>query len=536
MAKTDLLRGVLRSLRLSRGAILAAKTESRVLEEELSTRREFLRRAAAAGALAFGGGLLERAAAAPPQPAEGEPVVILGAGLAGLTAAYRLQQARVPWALYEAGPRWGGRVLTRRGFNADGMFCELGGELVDTSHEDLLALARELGLGVEPLAPAAVGVTRNLYHFGGRAYSDAELLVGVRPLVGRVLADLRTIFGAAPRRMITYDAPANAARWDKMTLREYLDSMTGVDRWVRDAIEVAYVTEYGLDAERQSALNLLMLVSLEVGPGDFELFGVSDEAFRIVGGSGALPDALAARLGLAADGGPRYKPGHELIALSDRGRDLTLTFAAPQGTVEVRAARAICTIPFSVLRGVDGVESLSMRPQKKAAIREMGYGTNSKLMLGFRDRAWRSGLGGSLKSNGGVFCDLDSQSFWETSRLQKGERGIITNYTGGAAGLACTAAEGPALADLDALFPGLKARFDGSKAFMNWGRQPHALGSYVCAQPGDYTRHFGSAGLTECGGRLLFAGEHASIDNGGYMNGGVETGNLAARALIAGRR
>lgn len=531
-----MLRGLQRLIALSRRSLASGRPEAELLGEdsERLSRRDFLARSgAAAGAMLLGGGLLETAAAA--AAASGDPVVILGAGVSGLTAAYRLQQAGVPWALYEASPRFGGRMMTKRGFNADGMFCELGGELVDSNHRDLMDLCAELGLPLQPLASTKAGVSRNIYFFNGRAHTDAQLLNAVRPLVEAIQASLDEIYaGASERRPITYRNPQRAARLDVLTLREYLDSLTHVDRWVRDAVEIAYVTEFGLDAERQSALNVILLISTKADAGDFELFGSSDEALRVVGGSGRLTDTLGDKLGLAGGETARYKPRHELVKISDSGSRLALTFASPGGIVELAASRAICTIPFSLLRGVEGVTALSLSPQKRSAIAQMAYGTNSKLMLGFKDRFWRAGVGKTPPSNGGLFTDLNSQSFWDTARLQKGERGIMTNYTGGATGLARAMSDvQPSLADLDVVFPGLKARFEGSTAFMNWGRYPHNLGSYICSQPGDYTRHFGSAGETECGGRLLFAGEHTSIENGGYMNGGVETGNIAARAIVA---
>ncbi len=462
-------------------------------------------------------------------------VAILGAGIAGLTAAYRLERAGVPWILYEAGTRLGGRILTRRNFNADGMFCELGGELVDTGHSALLGLASELGVPLEPLGESKAHAMRNLYAFGGAVYTDSQLVEAVQPLLARVRADLFEIFGERPRRMVTYREPANSARFDRMTLSEYLDSLSGVDAWVRRAVEMAYVTEYGLDAGRQSALNLLMLIGTKIEPGakEFELFGESDEAMRVAGGNSRLVEALAARLGIKEHGTARYMQGHALVKISDAGHKLDLTFATLGGAKRRSFSRVICTIPFSVLRGVDGVMGLDMSPRKKASIKEMGYATNSKLMLGFSGRYWRR-RGGHGPANGGIFADWGSQSFWETSRLQKGARGILTNYTGGAVGAARSLSDvSTSLADLETLFPGIAKASDGNKALMNWSKNPRNLGSYICPTPGEYARHYGAAGETECGGRLLFAGEHASPDGAGYMNGGVDSGNVAVKNLLA---
>jgi hypothetical protein len=110
------------------------------------SRRDFVRMLGATGMITLAGGFAPRPARGSPSPTpdtgSGDPVAIIGAGVAGLTAAYRLLQAGVPCEIFEGSERTGGRILTKYDFNKDGMFCELGGELVDTNHEDLIALAR----------------------------------------------------------------------------------------------------------------------------------------------------------------------------------------------------------------------------------------------------------------------------------------------------------------------------------------------------------------------------------------------------------
>ncbi len=119
------------------------------------SRRDFVRMLSAAGFLTAAGGLapqLARAAGSPtPSAGGGDPVAIIGAGVSGLTAAYRLHQAGIPCEIFEGSDRTGGRILTKNDFNKDGMFCELGGELVDANHADLIALAGELGVEIQEL-------------------------------------------------------------------------------------------------------------------------------------------------------------------------------------------------------------------------------------------------------------------------------------------------------------------------------------------------------------------------------------------------
>ena len=108
------------------------------------TRRRLLRLSAAAAGAAALSPVLDWSAYAKEQRPKG-PVAIIGGGVAGLTAAYRLHQAGAKAVVFEASNRWGGRMFTHYDFYK-GMFCELGGELVDTGHEDLQKLAAEVGV------------------------------------------------------------------------------------------------------------------------------------------------------------------------------------------------------------------------------------------------------------------------------------------------------------------------------------------------------------------------------------------------------
>jgi len=129
------------------------------------SRRDFVRMLSAAGLLTATGvtSRFVQGGETPKPAGRGEPVAILGAGLAGLTAAYRLLQAGVPCEIFEGSERTGGRVLTKTGFNEDAMFCELGGELVDANHADLIAPAGELRVEIQELKGEDKGV--DLYFF-----------------------------------------------------------------------------------------------------------------------------------------------------------------------------------------------------------------------------------------------------------------------------------------------------------------------------------------------------------------------------------
>src|SRR6478752_5720315 len=118
------------------------------------TRRKLLRLSAVAAGAAALSPVFEWNAYAKKKKRHGKhgprSIAIIGGGVAGLTAAYRLQAAGAKPVVFEASNRWGGRMFTQYDFYK-GMFCELGGELVDTNHEELQALGKELGVETQKL-------------------------------------------------------------------------------------------------------------------------------------------------------------------------------------------------------------------------------------------------------------------------------------------------------------------------------------------------------------------------------------------------
>jgi monoamine oxidase len=169
---------------------------------------------------------------------------------------------------------------------------------------------------------------------------------------------------------------------------------------------------------------------------------------------------------------------------------------------------------------------------KARAIRELGMGQNAKLALQFRTRHWAA-----LGCSGDTTSDRGYQQTWEATRAQAGAGGILVDYTGGTATLAQSGRLPSALADefltrIEPVLPGLTAQWNGRVAFEDWPRNPWTLGSYSYYAPGQYTA-FGGA-EAEAVGSCHFAGEHTSTDAQGYLEGAVESGERAAREVLAG--
>jgi monoamine oxidase len=519
MAGTPLFKTVQRALRLARaghrGGLDADAVVTRWQETAaLRSRREFL----LTSTLALAGAATACVPLVPQRPGAAD-VVVIGAGIAGLTAAYRLVQAGVKVRLFEAQNRIGGRILSLRNHFADGQVAELGGELIDSGHRHLRSLAAELGLALDDLEQDQPELARTVWFFEGRRRSEQEVIEAFLPIAAAIERDLATL-GEGD---ITYQTPQNAAALDRESLSDWFDRH-GISGWIRSLLAVAYTTEMGLEPEQQSALNLLTFISPEPDP--FRVFGESDERFHVRGGNDLVIQELGRRLGSVIEIGAVLESLRQSAAGAYR-----LSLRRDGASSEVTASHVILILPVTTLRQVD--LKLDLPAIKRRAIAELAYGTNAKLMIGFARRIWRE----STASDGSTFSDLPYQTSWETSRMQAGPAGILTNFVGGQHGIdigqgsAADQAE-RAVADLDRLYPGIAAQRSGMReARFHWPSHPWTLGSYLCLRPGDWTGLGGA--IAEPVGRLRFAGEHCSTLAQGFMEGGCETGDNAAAELLA---
>jgi monoamine oxidase len=447
-----------------------------------------------------------------------QPVLIVGAGVSGLTAAYRLQQAGVPVDVVEASHRIGGRLVSLSNFPGSLGTVELGGEFIDSRHTHVRSLAAELGLELADLHTADAGLEREILYFQGQRVSESKVIEEFAPLAHRINNDLETL----NTRDITYHTPSpHAIQLDRMSLAEYLEAEP-ISPLINQLVRVAYVTEFGRDPESQSCLNMLFLIGAEVGK--WSTYGLSDERYHVVGGNDQIPKKLAEKLNQRIVFGTVL----ESIRATDAGYRVSLR--QDNTSLERTYSRVLLTMPFSVLRQVE--LAVELPPVKRQAIHELGYGTSSKLAVPFRERIWRTRYGCTIS----IYTDLDFQNTWESARYAPGPGGWVTDLRGGQQGvlLAQNSPDSHAQAlakNLEQIFPGISRVSRGKALQAVWATEPYALGSYSCYLPGQWTQ-FGGA-EAERVGNLWFAGEHCSLGSQGYMNGACETGEAAARGILA---
>lgn len=518
MSRSPLFARLLSSLRLA--SWLDARRVSTAEGFERREEHAFQRRALLAGSLgaigcaATGGLPAVRTAAT-----SDARVVVVGAGLAGLTAAMRLRQAGVRARVFDAQRRVGGRAFTLRGHFP--CKAELGGELIDTGHTSMQALVRELGLTlVDRDAGLDAGVERERYVMQGQSWSERQVVEMFRPVASLVRRD-RALLGGREVSHAHHTPAAEAL--DALSTSSWLER-NGVRGPLRALLDVAFTSELGRDLDGQSALTFLFAIGAE--PDRFALYGDSDERYVVAEGSDAVARTLASRLGDAV------MPGHALVALRPRGDGGVRCVFDREGTsAEVDADRVILALPFNQLRRVElGVD---LPPAKRRAIADLPYGTNTKVFITTTGRPWREARSsGTTFHDGGVYHES-----WESLRSGgAGEHALLTAFSGGRLGVSLgesnPEAQGRRFAEaLDAVFPGSAEAFTGRAARMHWPAAPFQEGSYACYGPGDWCRIGGEEGTAA--GAVHFAGEHTSRRAPGFMEGAVESGERAAREVVA---
>lgn len=444
-------------------------------------------------------------------------VVIIGGGLAGLSAAYELSQAGHEVTVLEARARPGGRVFTIRGQFADGMYAEAGATNVFDVHHWTIKYAKHLGVDLDLVTPPAGAA---VFHVKGK-----RLVIKPNTPVDWPF-ELRADEQGQTRAQLwsKYVLPAlkeigdpEGPDWPSSSLKK-LDDMTfaqflrdrGASPGAVSILRLGLADQLGEGADAVSALDLLR----EAQPRALE-----KQLYVIRGGSDTLPRAFAAKL---AD---KIRYGCAVSRLEQSKDGVRVLFSRSGERQSIAADYVICAIPFSVLRGVEFSPPVSR--EKQNAIARLGNTSVVRVFLQTRQRFWlEEGL------NGAATTDLPLMTAYDKNFYQPGPRGMLEAYMAGErarqfAAMAPDERFNLAVNQVQLIHPAIREHLEGGSSIC-WDQEQWSRGAYAWFRPGEMTSWLPHMGKPE--GRIHFAGDHTS-PSPGWMNGALQSGNRVASEI-----
>jgi monoamine oxidase len=439
-------------------------------------------------------------------------VVILGAGMAGLSALDALRREGVDALIVESRARPGGRVFTLRDHFSDGLHVEAGAQYIPSGHHRVLQLARDLGLTLDTVeSPPRVMHVRGHNYVAGRPpsgpppfiFTPQERALGLAGVLHHYLGEAISEVSRSP---LEDHVPEELQWYDDLTMAQLL-AVRGASPGLIARLRIGYLNHWGDGIDAYSAL---------FGVRDLALNDTSEE-YVVRGGTDRITTQLAKRLD------ERILYNAPVIAIEQNDDSVTLQIGDGR---RITASAAICTIPFPALRAIDARWSL----QKQVAIETLAYTAVSKTFLEIRDRFWDAdGLAGHQS-----MMDEPKLCVWDRTAMQQQGAGagvLEASFTGNDArrflALSGSARLDYVLAHTEKIYPGIRERVVRDTTVC-WDEDPWARGGYSWFRPGEMTTLLPDIIAPE--GRIHFAGDHASA-RPGWMEGAIESGLRAAHEV-----
>lgn len=484
-----------------------------------STRREFLEQCgfALAGLAASSVDVIAASQKSLKRTGAAKKVIVIGAGLAELSAAYELTQAGHDVSVLEARTRAGGRVYTLREPFSDDLHAEAGAMYVYDTHDWTMKYINLFNLALDPVLPRNVA---GLYYIRGKRIETRPGQIIDWPLnltpeekklgrsgmrekyIGPILKELGD---AAASNW----PPDSLKKYDQMSFSEFLRRQ-GASAEAIALMRVGYYDVWGDGIDAVSALGLLRDLALEA---------TLKKVYTIKGGSDLLPKAFAARLT------DKIRYGAPVVKIEHDTRSVRVVFLQAGAHQTAAADHLICTIPFSVLKHMNISPRFSH--EKQSAIEQLPYTSVARVYLQTAKKFWRDeGVTGAATT------DLPIMSMYESTLNQPGSRGMLESFTAGPQARRVTEMKESGrvrftFEQMSKVHPALREHFEGG-ASKSWDEDQWARGGYMWYKPGQGSSLLPHIARPE--GRAHFAGEHTSAWPG-WMQGALESGNRAAREI-----
>jgi monoamine oxidase len=441
-------------------------------------------------------------------------VCIVGAGLAGLTAARRLSQAGRSVVVLEARDRVGGRVWTQT--SRDGVPVDMGGCFVGPHHDRMLALTKETG--VTTFKTFVDG--DNVLATGGKVRRYRGDIPRISPVALLSAAQAITRMNAMAKKVpvdAPWDAP-NAAAWDAVSVRAWLSPAHVPTRLARDLIEATVRACFAAELAEVSFLNWLFLVRSAGGIESLMNIAGGYQDSQFEGGVGQVPDAMAAELGDA------IVLGMPVIGVTTTADRVEVRSAGST----VSARRVVLALPRALAAGIrfDPV----LPADHALLIHQIPAGTEVKMVAVYDEPFWRrDGVSGAT-----VATDDDIEVTLDTCQPNHSQ-GVMAGY---AAGPRARSLAALGEAERRDLFVQTLTRRLGPRASspvevleQNWAQEEWTRGCSMGHFPTGVLTQYGRR-LREPVGRVHWAGTETASTSYGAMDGAVRSGERVCDEIL----
>lgn len=457
------------------------------------------------------------------QTTNAKRVIVIGAGMAGLTAAYELLRAGHRPIILEAGQRVGGRCYTLREPFADGLIGEAGAMRFPSSHKLVFAYLDKFQIAIQK--------------FSGFNPDSPLFVGGKRERIGQVLADpdsapsrVTSLWNQAIDPILAYYLreqkqgnnvwPEIAERYQHCSLRDFLVE----SGWSAEEIATFGVVGFG-----RGGMGAMMGISF------LEIFRHSlshGTEYRVVGGTDELPRRI---LHAQPQGQQQTLAGHirygaKVTAIHQDQAGVRVEYITCGGKQQIFGDEVLVTIPFPQVRKIAVTPDFS--PSKQRAINELHYTASTKIFLQCKSRFWER-YDPEWRTGGLLMTDLPVRNIYFPGPEQGAGRNVIlASYTWeadaqGWATLAPAERVQRAVAAIAEIYPEIVEEVEVG-ASCDWNDpHRHTGGAFALYAPGQMALY---DDIVKAEGRIHFAGEHTSQERG-WVEGAIESGLREALAI-----
>jgi monoamine oxidase len=463
---------------------------------------------------------------------KGTKVVILGAGMAGLSAAYELTKAGYEVTVLEARDRVGGHNWTiRKGTKVDwadgtsetctyddGMYFNAGPARLPSQHQAIIGYCRELGVELEvEVNMSRTAFIQNAKANGGKPVQFRRAINDTRGHVSEMLAK------AINRGLLDQEMSAEDKERMMAFLKTYGD--LSPDMFYKGSTRSGYKTPRGpadQKGEKNDPIDMKALLDLDMWSYISFEDSYDDQAtmFQPVGGMDKVPMALAKKLGSVVKLMSEVKEVRRL----NKGARVVYLDRKTQKTQEIVADYCICALPASMIPKI----ASDFSPEVVNGLSKCYFG--NALKIGFQSRRWWEQ---DYQIYGGISFTKDpGATIWHPSGGFNQPQGMLVYYIymGGEAVTSLPRAQQPiaAAAAIDGMYPGVGKEL-GRPITINWGQIPYNMGNKPYFRTDE---EYIYKALCEPDGPFYFAGDYLTYtgwQEGAIMSAWRSVGAIAKR-------